>query len=207
MEIPRILQILKVHCRIHKSQPPVPILSQMGPDYAPTRILEPILILSFHLRLGLPSGLLPSGVSTKILYAPLLSLYLNYYFLIPHKPNQTKPNRTKFPVLQLKCKLHITPQTEPEVHQSRFATEYPEDFLLHVPTTTISTATEFRRRKLELLEKELPSFGLIERNALHCVLLSGPEQTGVGVGSYYEGSLFHDANQLHESGCLPTSAS
>jgi len=32
-----------------------------------------ILILSTHLRLGLPSGFLPSGFSSKILYTPLLT--------------------------------------------------------------------------------------------------------------------------------------
>jgi hypothetical protein len=33
-----------------------------------------ILILSYPLRLGFPSGLLPTGFPTKSLYAPLLSL-------------------------------------------------------------------------------------------------------------------------------------
>ena len=56
-EIPRILWNLKVHYRIHNSPP----LVQIDPVHAS------------HVRLGLPNGLLPSGFSTKTLYAPRLS--------------------------------------------------------------------------------------------------------------------------------------
>ena len=55
-EIPRILWIPKVHFRLHKCPPPVPILSQINPVHGshPTS-WRPILILSSHLRLRIPS--------------------------------------------------------------------------------------------------------------------------------------------------------
>jgi hypothetical protein len=73
-EIPHILWNPEVHYRIHKSPPLVPILSKLNPVHAchPTT-WRSILILSSHLRLGLPSGRLPSGLPTKTLYAPLFS--------------------------------------------------------------------------------------------------------------------------------------
>jgi hypothetical protein len=54
--------------------PPVPLLIQNNPFHAlhPTSGRS-ILILSSHLRAGIPSGLFPSGLPTKALYATLLS--------------------------------------------------------------------------------------------------------------------------------------
>ena len=73
-EIPRILWNPKVYYRVYKCPPPVPILSQINPVHDPHPTSRwSILILSSHLRLGLPSGLFPSGFPTKTLYAPLIS--------------------------------------------------------------------------------------------------------------------------------------
>jgi hypothetical protein len=71
-EIPRILLNPKVHCRIHNYPPTVSILSQLNPVNTPNPTSwRSILILSSHLRLGLPIGLFPSGFSIKTLYHDL----------------------------------------------------------------------------------------------------------------------------------------
>ena len=73
-KIPRNLWNPKVHYRIHKCQPPAPILNQINPVHIPHPTSQgSTLILSSHLRLGLPSGLFPSGFPTKTLHAHLLS--------------------------------------------------------------------------------------------------------------------------------------
>jgi hypothetical protein len=61
--------------RIYKRLTPVPILNQINPIVAyPSHFWRCILILSSHVRLGLPSGLFPSGLPTKTLCVYLLSL-------------------------------------------------------------------------------------------------------------------------------------
>ena len=72
-EIPRILWNPKFHYRIHKCSPPVPVLSQLDRVHTPTSNFLKILILSSHLRLGLPSGLFPSGFPIKTQYTSFLS--------------------------------------------------------------------------------------------------------------------------------------
>ena len=74
-EIPCILSNPKIHYRIHKNQPPIPIPSEINPVHAfhPT-FLRSVLILSSQIRLGLPSGVFPPRLPNKTLHAPLLSL-------------------------------------------------------------------------------------------------------------------------------------
>ena len=71
-EIPRILSNPKVHYRTHKCTPPLPILSQIHPvPTPPPTSLRFVLILSSHLRLGLPNGLFPSRFPIRTMCAHL----------------------------------------------------------------------------------------------------------------------------------------
>lgn len=64
----------QVHYRIHSSLSHVHILNHINQIHAsPYHFLEICLIISFHLPLGLRSGLFSSGLPTKALYATLLS--------------------------------------------------------------------------------------------------------------------------------------
>ena len=92
-EIPLILWNLNVQHRIHNSHPPVPTLSQGNPLLAsPSKFRKIHLILPSPLRLVLPSGLCPSRLPTKALYAPLVSLNTCHILRPSHSSRFDQPN-------------------------------------------------------------------------------------------------------------------
>jgi hypothetical protein len=60
-------------CSQELSTGPYPEADRSSPYHPILSPLRSILILSTHLRLGLPNGLLPSGFPTNILYLLLFS--------------------------------------------------------------------------------------------------------------------------------------
>jgi len=64
-EIPHIIWNQKVYDCIHKSSPPVPILSQMNPDHDPHPVSWRFILIQFCLRLVHAGGLFPFGFPTK----------------------------------------------------------------------------------------------------------------------------------------------
>jgi hypothetical protein len=90
----QILSILwkqKVHYRLHKSPPLVPILSQMNPVHTtPPFSLRYILILFSHLCRSLLTCIFPSVVPTKILHAFLSHTW--YMPCLSHSPGLDRFN-------------------------------------------------------------------------------------------------------------------
>jgi len=71
-EISPILWDSKIHYRVHKSQSLVAILSQMHPVNIFPPFFPRSILISSHLCLRIPIGLLPSRFPSKILYALLI---------------------------------------------------------------------------------------------------------------------------------------
>ena len=67
LKVTRILYNPKLHWRVYKCPPPVPVLSQINPVHAPhPTSWRSIVIFSSNLRLGLPSGLFSSGFPPQL---------------------------------------------------------------------------------------------------------------------------------------------
>jgi hypothetical protein len=91
-KFPAFLWNPKFLYRTHNCPPSVPILSQLHPvPTTPSNFWRSILILSSHLRLGLPNGLFPSGFPTNTLCTPL-SWWVHHNMFISICRNIKRPD-------------------------------------------------------------------------------------------------------------------
>jgi hypothetical protein len=77
-------------CSQKPSTGPYPEPDQYNTYHHILSLLRSILILSTHLRLGLPSGLFPSGFPTNILYVFIFSPFVLHALPISFPRNKSK---------------------------------------------------------------------------------------------------------------------
>ena len=92
---------------IHKDPLIIPILSRINPIPGIDTYLRSILILSIHLRLGLPKGIFPAGVPVKILKTLLLFFILATW--PAHRPDYVRWTVTNYEVPH--CEAFSTPHS------------------------------------------------------------------------------------------------